>query len=561
MPSVPRRDPATVVKQAPLPNAQFTTGGVTEETFGGGASGKDVGTALEALGTQGIKLAIKEQKDADDIVAQGLLNEAAIAESDIKTKISKLQGEDSARGVDIAKEEFKALGEKLNSKASNPYIKGRINKELFPRYLSAYNYAQSHGVQQMMIKDKKDTEAGLAIANKRAVDGRHDPDTVASSILNMGSILRGSGQRLGASEEQIEAEITQKVGGTKANIINTFLAEGDMASAQSYFKQWKNDLGNSEAANRIRININQEEKLQGAQLKADKLMLIDDPAKVLRAIADISDKQERTAVQEAYNTNIKERTAVYNNNEADIAMRMAKGEIKKAVQLEQYQGTVSDRFMNASAATMDIPFFRSGGKTERIAKGDKLYERYYNIIDDDIYEKQKKYASLRVDIVAQKGYLKEDQWKELLAWIDPSYIQKFVPDGKKSFMKAGMDSFKTAVKQMTIPYSTAYDIASISQSLLRKMHDPSVKEAEIPVLVREAIGQTSYLNNPENMEIEKPANYTINEGNLSMSFPAESEAKADITVDNDYVRVKIKSTGEIGTIPRKNFNAKWMEEA
>ena len=558
MPTVPRRDPASVVKEAPLPGVQFT-GGATDETFGGGASGKAVGAAFEAFGTMGVKLAAKMQKDADDIVAQGLKNQAAQGEVDIKVKVSKMLGNDSARGLDVAREDYKKLYENIDKQATNPYIKGKARSDLSARWPSINAYAQTHGVRQMEEVDKIQAAEGISATRDSMINEKDDPKIIARGWVIQEDIIRGRGERQGWTKEVIQQKIDFEAAETKIALVNSFISEGNLPAAKAYYKEFEDELGSSPAVNTLKNLLSRETLLADAEVSADEMMELKDPVKVVKYLADINNKAERTAVQAAYNDKVKVLTATHNTNEATMSSDLMTGKVKTSVDLERYRGQVSDEALVVAQSNTKTKFFSAGrSKRTRRAKYAKFLDRYTNIIDDDIYDRSVKYANLRIDVMAGKGYLKKEQYDELITWLNPSYVKSRI-EPKKDGIAATWKAFWGAVKQMSPSAKTAVASAEL---LLRQLHNPLTKTEDAPGLLRQSLSQLAYENTPEGFETPdgEPGTYTITGGDISMTMPVGSKLKPDLVDEDKMVTVRLKSDGTMWRVSRKKFNAKYMEE-
>ena len=121
---------------------------------------------------------------------------------------------------------------------------------------------------------------------------------------------------------------------------------------------------------------------------------------------------------------------------------------------------------------------------------------------------------------------------------------------KQSMLDAGIKFLSNYYRNFTLEGR----LVQALNTFMTKATDPSVKPAEVSAVARELVRDEAYRRNPDMMNLAEPSNYVYNEGNVSVAYPAKSDAKNDTTETEDMVTVIRRSDGQRGSIPRKNFD-------
>lgn len=546
--TVPRYDGPKVQPQG-LPDVRIQPGQNVEEAFGGGASSAAVSSAGRELGNQVARISAYEQQQADEVAVQDADLQAGLLQNKLHVDVQKMQGKDSMGAQDYISKHWTEGTEKIKAGMANDYQRQLLDKRLKIRYLNLDQTAQVHQGNEMARYDQQTSDAYLKNAQNDAVLNFDNPERIRLSLYQQEQSIYQYARRNGWSDDQIKAAYADARNRTHVGVINKMLAENQVGEAHDYFQANKKFIEPDDQT-RLSAFIERENLLLSASDKADEILAgAKDEADAVKGLDKITDKALRAATKAELETKLKERTLIYNANEASAGTKIATGQYKGPYDLEADRGGMTDEFYRVASESFSVKLDSTGSKSEKQKKYAGLVEKFGGLSDVDAYSKARKYADFRKDVLASKAYLNAEQFQKLMTWTDPTFVQKNI-EPKQSMLDAGIKFLSNYYRNFTLEGR----LVQALNTFMTKATDPSVKPAEVSAVARELVRDEAYRRNPDMMNLAEPSNYVYNEGNVSVAYPAKSDAKNDTTETEDMVTVIRRSDGQRGSIPRKNFD-------
>jgi len=243
MPTVPRITEQKV-KLQPLPGVRLTTAGATEETFGGGTSLEQVGEASRSLSQIGMKYAVVQKRNADEVVVQEADNKAAIFQTDLELEIEKLKGKDAAGAYDKAKTDWSKMSEELDKSLANSEQKAALRSKLNTRFIKIQDYVKKHSAAQQVWYDNQVTEGGITVRREEAARKYTDDSIIDSSIAQQEQLRMQQAVRNGLSpkDDKTRSMIDQDISATVAKVYNNRIIAGMENEAEALRKKYSEFL-------------------------------------------------------------------------------------------------------------------------------------------------------------------------------------------------------------------------------------------------------------------------------------------------------------------------------
>lgn len=231
MPTVPRRDPASTVDLKAHPNVQFSDAGATEETFGGGASGKAVGAASSGLFNTGLKLMAQQRKSADDTVVQDADTRMAAYQTDIELKIGQMRGKNSGNSMNILVDDWKSATEEIESTLSNDYQRAKFRSKNNKRFISSQELTKRHTFTETTAYKAAVVKDGIVADRNEAVRKYQFPKIVEDKLNSIEDRLFEEAIDLGidpATDPQYGAKLDKEVGAAVVDVYSQYMLNADL---------------------------------------------------------------------------------------------------------------------------------------------------------------------------------------------------------------------------------------------------------------------------------------------------------------------------------------------
>ena len=248
MPTVPRRDPASVVKLEPLPNVRATAA-PTEESFGGGASAEKLSAANKGFSDSVFKLALS-QKEALDTA---MVNEIDISLSKQRNEIMQevdrdFQGSKAVGIQEHVEDRWQKVMEETNKRIKNDNQKAKVYKKA----ATYYGQIDNHGRERMFVEGERfkldSTNATVASSQENAALNWTKPDVVQQELNTMMVTREAYAKDQGFfGSPQYAKMIADDKSDFVKNQINKRLADNQPGAAKEYYDANKDSIVGKEA--------------------------------------------------------------------------------------------------------------------------------------------------------------------------------------------------------------------------------------------------------------------------------------------------------------------------
>ena len=250
MPTVPRRDPASIEKLRPLPDVQYSPASATAETFGGGASQEKVGAAIKDLGDMGLKLAIHAQDSADKSIAQQYDIDAVKYKNTLMQEVStKYRGSKSMGASEYVNQKWQEFVDVQKKTMPNDRVKELFDKRAILYYGQIDNHVQDHTTREItqLNKDTSIAERAVTIEDSAANWMKAQIQKDNEAKLEVNRLKKADDEGISADSVIYKKwEADDRSDQTKAKI-ERMLADGAEGHAEAYFKAHRKDLTSKEA--------------------------------------------------------------------------------------------------------------------------------------------------------------------------------------------------------------------------------------------------------------------------------------------------------------------------
>jgi hypothetical protein len=574
MPSVPRRDPASIRGYEAVPGVTVH-GGATEETFGGGASGEKVNTALAGLSEQAVKLAIAQQESVDRTLANDISNQMVKVKNDIMVEVAqKYNNAAAVQTPDYIRQTWDERVRPMIESAPNDRVKYLLNKSGYVHKNELDHYGMNHMVKEdyrwkeQSGKDYRAVKTSEAVQSVALPNYEEITDRTVFEIVNSRVAWADQNQipRKGTQEETavFNAAINDDMKALYMGQIKQSIANDDFTKAKAIQEKSKKWIVGEDARD---IENLLKSEVTDAQIEQNAMTLVglgDDPAAVLAAM-DTIDPAIRPKVKAEYDLKMEKIGMIWNNNSATIVDGYLRGDMKTQVQLEQgfVKGSTEPNGLDKESHALwtqwlskEVPFGKAPnqGGDDRKKKYATLFDKYGETYDSNPIERAKKIQKWRNDVLASKPYITEQMGKDLLALSSDAVVKKTQGHNWKPFI----DGIKRAAAYAAWPPLAAGDAIRM---FIQKGIDAN--PGDLPVLERQVVNETTAQHYKDQMSMDELTNISVvKEGNLTFLTPNKSDAKSDFVVKPGEVKVRVisgKNKGRIGKVPRDKFDSKRHE--
>jgi len=562
MPTVPRRNPASIEDLKPLPQTQVTSG-VSEETFGGGASAEKAGAALHNLTEIGVKLAIDHQNKMDDTYAASQDPLLVKAKNDAKIDILNNYKLSKAVSIPDRVQQYNSDTQSIIDSAPNDYTKAKLSKAR-AIYLNEINYFgqsrmldESNEWENVTYKSARETNAQDTKVNSS------DPDIIQRNLLKNDEATLAIAKSKGFVTEYdpknpdayqpylaLKREAASEI---HVNAIQGMLSDGSTEKAFKYYNDNKDSIVDNEESARIGKLIKDQqfaqESLGAAQVIFAKNH--DSPVDAASAIASIKDEKLRTQVSQDYkNLTIEDTVARYKSSLPSVnavANFKMDGDT-----LETMRPSMDKDLYSAVYTTLKItPGSQEVGPSADRNKNSKyleLMDRALTLHSKPVEDQPRLLLDLQRDIILDKGHLKPTNFQTLLGKTIPEFQAEIAPKTANLWqrgIKAIQDYFRN--------FNVGGHPADVVAKLEKDISNPSTKPEEIPVKVQAAIAQTALENSSDAMLAPSVTNATgSRKGGVTPIFPGQSKAKSDRRITQPKPKVKEYTQEDLEYTAQKN---------
>ena len=315
MPRVPVLNPGERVRSESL-RIGSTSARLDSDLFGG-ATGSQFQRASNQLTRNIQEIVIEEKRKADSLAVLEAQSNADSYTREILTDpnsgLLNKQGKNAFGIEDEFRDSYETRMNEIESGLSNDEQRAAFRQFRIQRADTAYTQINRHMTTQITAFDQEVTENSLQIAMEDAATNYRDPQRIGQSIQDQVQIIEDQATRLGLPNEYVKAKTDLVKSNTHAQVVDRMLANGEDLRAQAYYRQVKDQVLGSKAAQLERAL--EEGSLRGeSQRQSDQIMSLglsmDESLKKARSINDpkVRDEtvrrlkgrfQEQAAVQAA----------------------------------------------------------------------------------------------------------------------------------------------------------------------------------------------------------------------------------------------------------------------
>jgi len=454
------------------------------EAFGGGAEKAKQSAAIRSIGVNVARIALREEKKANDIQVQDSEIDILNAKNDGEIAGASLKFEDAAGSLEKSLEVYDKKTEKILENSKNSNQKSRVIALINKNRASMSRLMEKHSAAELFKHENASTDVVIKLHKNNAAAHFSDDVSITEALLEQKKALIRKADRLGWSSEIEESEWRDIESSTHSAVIAAALSEGQTQRAKDYFEQNKEGIL-IEDSKAVSALIREEAANATHEEMANNVMIQvgNDFTKVQEALNKISDDKTRSEVAKKVNHQV----------------QIAKGEqVKKITEIQKDDGyTLED--LELDKEILPPAWY----KTKRVEMNDpgaweeneKSFHKNFRVLMLE-YAKvanspPDKFADNMIEfqtkILTSKGKVDNDQYAQLKRITD----NDFIAQNKEAI--SFWDPAFTVIRSFfgDAPVATALVINKIIEKTV------DAKPEDRPKILQEEVDKQAVVNNPE----------------------------------------------------------------